>query len=138
MQNRGTYSKKILVIALALMLGAMAMIPVATSQAKATIITPQARPDACPSKEFLESALEELLGTVSPVNLAYYQTRLDQGASREQVVEMILQSFEGRTNRVQNIFHKFLGRPATQPELDFYCSALEQGMTEEEVICTVL
>ncbi len=39
---------------------------------------------------------------------------------------------------MNHIFQKFLGRPATQPELDFFVAALQQGMTEEDIMATIL
>jgi len=136
MQMRGTRAKKMLAVASVMIMCSMAVIPIPSSQAKT--VSAQTSADACPAKGFLESALEELLKTVTPGDLVYYQALLAQGASREQVVEMILQSVENRTQRVSGFFQKFLGRPANQSELDLYTAALQQGMTEEELITTIL
>jgi type III secretory pathway component EscR len=63
---------------------------------------------------------------------------LDSGGSRAQVAQIVLNSGEYRTKLAQSLFKQFLGRAATQTEVNFFLSALQQGMTVEQLIAVIV
>src|SRR5215510_1158753 len=74
----------------------------------------------CNPVSFLESAWQDLLGRdITPAEKAPLLDFLDRGGSNAQVAQIVLNSAEYRTKLAQNLYLQFLGRAATQPEINF-------------------
>jgi protocatechuate 3,4-dioxygenase beta subunit len=66
-----------------------------------------------PSRSFVYQAYLDLLHRhVDPVGMAFWSSQLQQGASRQQVVHAIEQSYEYRADEVNAIYVSLLGRQA--------------------------
>jgi len=108
----------------------------ATMRADARI-TPVAK--NCNPVSFLESVWQDLLGRdITPSEKASMLDFLDGGGSRAQVAQIVLTSVEYRTKLAQTLFQQFLGRAAAQTEVNFFLSALQQGMTVEQLTAVLV
>src|SRR5215471_2720489 len=104
----------------------------ATMRADACV-TPVAK--NCNSVSFLESVWQDLLGRdITPSEKASMLDFLDGGGSHAQVAQTVLASVEYRTRLAQSLFQQFLSRAATQTEVNVFLSALQQGVTVEQLI----
>jgi membrane-associated phospholipid phosphatase len=91
------------------------------------------------SQRFVAETYEDLLQrTVDPSGLAHWTGRLDQGASRIEVVLGIENSLEYRTIQVQNLYKTLLRRPADAGGLKDHVALLAAGATVEEVKANIL
>jgi len=93
----------------------------------------------CNPVNFLGSVWQDLLGRdITPSEKASMLDFLDSGGSHAQVAQTVLNSAEYRTKLAQSLFQQFLGRAATQTEVNFFSSALQQGVTVEQLIAVIV
>ena len=92
----------------------------------------------CNPVNFLGSVWQDLLGRdITPSEKASMLDFLDSGGSHAQVAQTVLNSAEYRTKLAQSLFQQFLGRAATQTEVNFFLSALQQGVTVEQLLSLI-
>ena len=100
-------------------------------------VTPVAK--NCNPVNFLGSVWQDLLGRdITPSEKASMLDFLDSGGSRAQVAQIVLNSWEYRTKLAQSLFQMFLGRAGAQTEVNFFMSALQQGVTVEQLIAVIV
>jgi hypothetical protein len=93
----------------------------------------------CNPVSFLENVWQDLLGRdITPGEKAPLLDFLDSGGSHAQVAQIVLNSVEYRTKLAQSLYQQFLGRAATQTEVNFFLSALQQGATVEQLIAVIV
>ncbi len=93
----------------------------------------------CNPVSFLASVWQDLLGRdITPSEKASMLDFLDSGGSRAQVAQTVINSVECRTKLAQSLFQQFLGRAATQTEVNLFSSALQQGVTVEQLIAVIV
>jgi subtilisin-like proprotein convertase family protein len=81
---------------------------------------------------FVEQAYSDLLGRAAdPTGLTYFTDLLNRGASRNQVVQIILNSDEYRQRQVMFMYQQYLNRTADSTGLTSFSIALQSNTTEQ-------
>src|SRR5262249_31730957 len=96
-------------------------------------------PSQSPNGPYVYQLYQDLLGrTPDDAGLAHWATRLDQGASRQQVVAGIMGSLEYRTRVVQQVYRTYLHRDADARGLASFTALLANEGTVEGVQARVV
>ena len=86
------------------------------------------------SAGFVSSLYEDILGRqADPVGLFAWQTVLQLGLSRDQVVGLFQHSHEAAVHQVMLDYQKYLNRPAELDGLLFFAGAIEAGSDAQDV-----
>jgi hypothetical protein len=92
-----------------------------------------------PSQNFVNQVYVDLLGrNAEPGGLAFWSGLVDGGVSRDQVVAGIQMSLEYRTDEVQRLYQRFLGRAADPLGLQNAVNYLGQGGRAEQFAILML
>lgn len=88
---------------------------------------------------FINAAFNDLLNRApSFPEAATFWNMLNQGSTRAQVIQAIVDSLEFDTDEIKAIFTKFLRRLPAPAELSFYLQWMQNGATEELLIDHIL
>jgi hypothetical protein len=88
---------------------------------------------------FLSAVYRDVLGRdVDPNGAATFGAQLAQGRDRGVVAGEILTSVEGERDYVQGLYNQYLQRPADTAGLNNWVSALQSGVTNEQVVAGIV
>ncbi len=87
------------------------------------------------NNDFVSQVYRDLLKRdVEPAGLKYWNTLLDQGSSRVQIVVGFTQSQEYKSDFVHGLYNTYLHRSAEPQELDFWVQSLNNNHRVDDVI----
>ena len=91
------------------------------------------------NQTYLRHLYLDLLGrAITPAEEKLLLNLLDTGYSRYQIAQKVIATQEYRMKLVQSFYTKFLNRAADSNELNFYATLLANGVTDEQVIRTIV
>jgi virginiamycin B lyase len=109
------------------------------STAVDTVVSTASVPAAPPNVRFLERVYEVLLGRgLDPLGAKAWRSQLDQGVSREVVVQQIEGSTEYRTDLIENLYTSLLGRKAEPQGLTAWLYVLGAGASSDQLRAGIL
>lgn len=108
-----------------------------TSIAGSATIQQELMPDGSrgtPNQQWIEAMFRDVLGrTTDEAGLMAFSYMLDHGVSRYAAARLITHSAEYYANLVQGDYRRYLGRDAEPAGLQNWVSAMQRGMTDEQV-----